>query len=71
VKIRAPVVSLIDPRNAAGQRVAERLGERRTGERFAPLGEPCDIWEIGRGDRPPPLTRNADASHLCGNGGSS
>lgn len=44
----ARIVSIIDPRNAASRRVAERLGERRSGERFAPLGEPCDVWEISR-----------------------
>ncbi len=44
------IVSLIDPRNAASQRVATRLGERRTAERFAPFGIPCDIWEIRRED---------------------
>ena len=44
------IISIIDPRNAASQRVAERLGERRTGERFAPFEDPCDIWEIRRKD---------------------
>lgn len=44
------IVSLIDPRNAASQRVARRLGECRTGERFAPFHDPCDIWEIRRAD---------------------
>ena len=44
------IVSIIDPRNNASQRVAERLGERRTGETFTPLRDPCDIWEIRRSD---------------------
>jgi RimJ/RimL family protein N-acetyltransferase len=44
----ARIVSLIDPRNAPSQSVALRLGERRTAERFAPFGEPCDIWELRR-----------------------
>ncbi len=42
------IVSLIHPRNLASQRVAERLGERRTGEQFAPFHDPCDIWEMSR-----------------------
>jgi RimJ/RimL family protein N-acetyltransferase len=42
------IVSLIHPDNIASQRVATRLGERRTAERFAPFREPCDIWEIRR-----------------------
>jgi RimJ/RimL family protein N-acetyltransferase len=46
------IVSIIDPRNAASQAVAERLGERRTGERFTPFRDPCDIWEIRREDWP-------------------
>jgi RimJ/RimL family protein N-acetyltransferase len=44
------VISVIDPRNAASRRVAKRLGERRTEERFAPFGDPCDIWEMRRSD---------------------
>ena len=44
------IISLIDPRNAASRRVAERLGERRTAETFAPFGLPCDIWELRRED---------------------
>lgn len=42
------IISLIHPLNSASRRVAERLGERRTAERFAPLdpGEPCDVWEM-------------------------
>jgi RimJ/RimL family protein N-acetyltransferase len=44
------IISIIDPRNVASQRVAERLGERRTDERFAPFRDPCDIWEIRRDD---------------------
>ena len=42
----ARIVSVIHPDNAASRRVAERLGERRTGESFAPFGEPCDVWEM-------------------------
>ena len=44
------IISIIHPQNAASQRVAERIGERRTGERFTPFREPCDIWELRRGD---------------------
>lgn len=42
------IVSIIHDENAASKRVAEKLGERPTGERFSPLGEPCEVWEIGR-----------------------
>lgn len=42
------IISLIHPRNSASQRVARRIGEHRTAERFAPFGEPCDVWEIRR-----------------------
>ena len=44
------IISIIDPRNSASARVAERVGEVRTAELFAPFGEPCDIWELGRED---------------------
>lgn len=44
------IVSLIDPANAASRRVAERLGERRTGDQFAPFREPLDVWEMRRED---------------------
>jgi RimJ/RimL family protein N-acetyltransferase len=44
------IVSLIDPRNAASQRLARRLGERRTEERFAPFADPCDVWELHRAE---------------------
>jgi RimJ/RimL family protein N-acetyltransferase len=49
------IISVIHPGNTASQRVAERLGERRTSGQFAPFGEPCDLWEIRRpdGGRPP------------------
>jgi RimJ/RimL family protein N-acetyltransferase len=40
------LISIIHPDNGASQRVAQRLGERRTAERFAPLGEACDIWRL-------------------------
>ena len=46
------LVSIIDPRNIASRRVAERLGERRTAKQFAPFGIPSDIWEIRREDWP-------------------
>jgi RimJ/RimL family protein N-acetyltransferase len=46
------IISLIRPENAASRRVATRLGERRTEERFAPFDEPCDIWEMRREDWP-------------------
>ncbi|HEX8929617.1 MAG TPA: GNAT family N-acetyltransferase [Actinomycetota bacterium] len=42
------IVSLIHAENAASRRVAEKLGERRSGEIFSPLGEPCEVWEMGR-----------------------
>src|SRR5687768_8581678 len=48
------IVSTIDPRNTASRKVAERLGERLTGERFTPFREPCDIWEMRREDWPQP-----------------
>src|SRR4051812_48708940 len=35
------IVSIIHPLNLASRRVAERIGERRTGERFTPFREPC------------------------------
>jgi RimJ/RimL family protein N-acetyltransferase len=44
------IISIIDPRNLASRRLAERLGERRTDDRFAPFGDPCDIWELRRED---------------------
>jgi RimJ/RimL family protein N-acetyltransferase len=44
------IVSIIDPRNDASRRVAERLGERRTTGSFAPFGHSCDIWELSRAD---------------------
>jgi RimJ/RimL family protein N-acetyltransferase len=47
---RERIVSIIDPRNHASQRVAERLGQHRSGETFTPFRQPCDIWEIGRED---------------------
>jgi RimJ/RimL family protein N-acetyltransferase len=46
------IISLIHPLNAASQRVATRLGERRIAERFAPFHDPCDIWEMRREDWP-------------------
>ena len=42
------IISLIHPLNTASQRVATRLGERRTPEQFAPFQDPCDIWEMRR-----------------------
>jgi RimJ/RimL family protein N-acetyltransferase len=44
------IVSIIDPRNIASRRVAKRLGERRTDERFTPFRDLCDIWEMRRED---------------------
>ena len=46
------IVSIIDPHNAASRRVAERLGERRSGKSFTPFRESCEIWEIRREDWP-------------------
>jgi RimJ/RimL family protein N-acetyltransferase len=40
------LISIIHPDNRDSQRVATRLGERRTGETFAPFGEACDIWRL-------------------------
>jgi RimJ/RimL family protein N-acetyltransferase len=42
------VISIIHPDNIASQKVAQRLGERRTAERFTPFREQCDIWELRR-----------------------
>ncbi len=42
------IISIIHSQNLASQRVAERLGERRTSERFSPLGEACEVWETDR-----------------------
>jgi hypothetical protein len=47
---RDRIVSIIDPRNAASAKVAERLGERRTGVQFTPFREPCDVWDMRRED---------------------
>ena len=44
------IVSIIHPDNLASQRVAQRLGERRTEERFTPFRDPCDVWELRRED---------------------
>jgi len=48
------IVSIIHPDNEASRKVAERLGQRRTGERFTPFRDPCDVWEMRREDRPRP-----------------
>lgn len=48
------IVSIIDPRNEPSRRVAERLGERLTEERFTPFHTPCEVWEIRRQDWPGP-----------------
>lgn len=53
------IVSVIDPANAASRRLAERLGERRTAETFAPFGTSCEIWEVRRRDWPAAATRPA------------
>jgi RimJ/RimL family protein N-acetyltransferase len=42
------LVSIIHPDNGASQRVATRLGARRTDETFAPFGERCEIWRLDR-----------------------
>ncbi|MGZ8361570.1 MAG: GNAT family N-acetyltransferase [Allosphingosinicella sp.] len=44
------IVSIIHPRNLASQRVAGRVGERRTEEQFTPFREACDVWELRRED---------------------
>ena len=44
------IVSIIHPDNLASQRVATRVGERRTDERFTPFEDRCDIWELRRED---------------------
>ena len=44
------IISVIHPENEASRRVAERLGEQRTEEKFSPFGECCDIWQISRKD---------------------
>ena len=51
------IVSVIDPRNLASQRVAERLGERRTAERFAPFRDALRHL----GDQPRGLARKEEA----------
>lgn len=48
------IVSVIDPRNIASQKVAERLGQRRTDEVFTPFRDTCDLWEMRREDWPRP-----------------
>ena len=40
------LISVIHPDNGASQRVATRLGARRTEATFAPFGEPCEIWRL-------------------------
>jgi RimJ/RimL family protein N-acetyltransferase len=42
------IISIIHSRNVASQRVAEKLGEQPSNERFSPLGESCEVWEISR-----------------------
>ena len=44
------IVSVIHPLNEQSQRVASRLGQRRTSEKFSPFGEPCEVWEMRRAD---------------------
>lgn len=48
------LISVIHPDNGESQRVAVRLGERRTEESFAPFGEACDIWRLDPGLLPDP-----------------
>ena len=40
------LISIIHPDNEASQRVATRLGGRRTEDSFVPFGEACDIWRL-------------------------
>ncbi|MEL6364456.1 MAG: GNAT family N-acetyltransferase [Pseudomonadota bacterium] len=42
------LISLIDPGNANSQRVAEKIGERKTDEQFTLWGLTLDIWEVDR-----------------------
>lgn len=42
------IISVIHDLNLPSQRVAQKLGEQPSGARFAPLGEPCEVWEITR-----------------------
>lgn len=44
------IISIIHPENRPSQRVAQRVGERRTSEQFNPFSDPCDIWELHRSD---------------------
>jgi RimJ/RimL family protein N-acetyltransferase len=44
------IISIIHPLNLASQRVAERVGQRRTAELFTPFREPCELWELRRED---------------------
>ena len=44
------IVSIIHPLNVASQKVAARVGERRTEAFFTPFREACEIWELRRGD---------------------
>ncbi|MEM9704676.1 MAG: GNAT family N-acetyltransferase [Pseudomonadota bacterium] len=44
------VISLIEPRNTASQRVAQRLGETKTGETFKIGPLEVDVWRAARTD---------------------
>ena len=44
------IISIIDPANEPSRRVARHLGERITGESFAPFGRPCDLWAMSLED---------------------
>ncbi|HEX8240109.1 MAG TPA: GNAT family N-acetyltransferase [Allosphingosinicella sp.] len=44
------IVSVIHPDNLPSRKVAARVGERLTDERFTPFRDPCEIWEMRRED---------------------
>ena len=56
LETQRPILSIIHPLNLAGRRVAERVGERRTGELLTPFREPCEIGEMRREDWPERVT---------------
>lgn len=63
------IISIIDPRNTASQRVSQRLGERRTAEHFTPFHDECDVWEVSmaewrRREKPAYEIRPAVSDHL-------
>lgn len=46
----ARMISLIDPKNAASQAVARKVGEQKTGETFGLQGLKLDIWAASRAE---------------------